>query len=152
MKGVNNLLYAYSPDVFEDEAQYLECYPGDDFVDILGMDDYHDFSEHGKVENVTKRLRIIVQLAKERGKVAALTETGVAGIPEEKWWTEKLLKHIKLDPVASQIAWILVWRNDRLDHHFAPYPNHPSAPDFIRFCDDPMIIMENQLPDIYQLD
>ncbi|NJC28234.1 glycoside hydrolase family 26 protein [Neolewinella antarctica] len=152
VKGLDNLLYAYSPDVFRDEAHFLECYPGDAYVDILGVDNYYDFSVRGNVEDVAKRLRTVVELANEKGKVAALTETGVSGIPEDKWWTEKLLKQIKTDPIASQIAWVLVWRNSRLDHHYAPYPGHPSAPDFIEFCNDPVIIMEDRLPKIYELD
>ena len=41
-KGVHNFLYAYSPNNFEDvtEANYLERYPGDAFVDVLGFDTY----------------------------------------------------------------------------------------------------------------
>lgn len=154
-KGVHNLLYCYSPDIFRDKAHYLECYPGDDFVDILGFDDYHDVQPGHDPAMLTKRLRMVVELAEEKGKVAALTETGLEGIPEERWWTDLLLRYIKEDPVSARIAWLLVWRNanhehDRSGHHYAPYPGHPSVPNFLEFCNDPVIVMEHKLPGLYR--
>ncbi|GJM32822.1 MAG: mannan endo-1,4-beta-mannosidase [Saprospiraceae bacterium] len=151
VKGLHNLLYCYSPDIFEDKAHYLECYPGDEWVDILGLDDYHDLSENGTSDDLVKRLRLLVELANEKGKVAALTETGQEGITENTWWTQRLLNPIKNDPVASGIAWILVWRNSRVSHHFGPYPGHTCAPDFIEFSKDPMMLFENQLPKMYRI-
>ena len=157
VKGVHNLLYCYSPDIFRDKEHYLECYPGDDYVDILGIDDYHDVNPENDPAMLTKRLRMVVEMAEERGKVAALTETGLEAIPEARWWTDHLLKYIKADPVASRIAWVLVWRNannehDRPNHHYAPYPGHASAPNFKEFCNDPVILMEGKLPKMYKLE
>ena len=151
-KGLHNLLYAYSPDIFEDKAHYLERYPGDEYVDILGFDDYHDVGKGGKIEDLTRRLRMVVELAEEKDKVAALTETGFEAIPNDTWWTNTLLKHIKSDPIASRISWVLVWRNARKSHHYAPYPNHNSAENFIKFSKDPIMIFEGNLPSIYRLD
>ena len=151
-KKVNNLLYSYSPDVFKDKAHYLECYPGDEFVDVLGLDDYHDVNPQNDPTELTRRLRLLVEMAEEKGKVAAMTETGFEAIPEKDWWTNHLLEHIATDSVAQKIAWILVWRNDRADHHYAPYPDHLSAPDFIQFTKDPIIMMRNQLPKMYEIE
>ena len=39
-KNVHNLLYAYSPSETKNEAEYLERYPGDEYVDIVGYDCY----------------------------------------------------------------------------------------------------------------
>jgi len=150
-KGLDNLLYAYSPDIFKDEAHYLECYPGDDWVDILGLDDYHDVGLSGNIEHLTERLQTVVKLAEERGKVAALTETGFETIPDETWWTEKLLKGIKSDPEAKKIAWVLLWRNGRPDHHYCPYPKHSSAADFIKFSNDTVMLFADNLPEVYKL-
>ena len=151
VKKVHNLLYCYSPDVFVDQAHYLECYPGDDYVDILGLDDYHDVNPKHDASELTNRLKILVAIAEERNKVAALTETGLETIYESDWWTNRLLKHIKADPTASRIAWMLVWRNDQATHHYAPYPGHDSEEDFKKFSRDPLILMENRLPDLYNL-
>ncbi len=149
-KGLHNLLYCYSPDVFEDKNHYLECYPGDEWVDILGLDDYHDLGEDGDSGKLVERLRMLVELAQEKGKVAALTETGQNGITENDWWTQRLLEPIKGDPLASQIAWILVWRNARTSHHYGPYPGHSSAPDFVKFSKDPTMFFDKELPKMYR--
>ena len=151
VKGLHNILWAYSPDVFQDKTHYLECYPGDEYVDILGLDDYHDFSEHGEVSDLIERLRMLVELAQERNKVAALTETGLEKIPIDNWWTEHLLAAIKKDPVATQIAWVLVWRNARHSHHYGPHPDHNSALDFVGFSRDPIMIFQDNIPKIYRL-
>lgn len=150
-KAVHNLLYCYSTDVFKDKEHYLECYPGDEYVDILGFDDYRDVKPENDPAELTRQLRLLVEMAGERGKVAALTETGLEGIPEANWWTDRLLRHIKADPAAARIAWVLVWRNARPSHHYAPYPGHPSAANFLEFCRDPLIMMEGQLPKLYKL-
>ena len=150
-KGLNNILYAYSPDIFKDEAHYLECYPGDEWVDILGLDDYHDVGLSGHIEHLTERLRTVVKLAEEKDKVAALTETGFESIPQATWWTDKLLDGIKRDTLARKIAWVLVWRNDRPDHHYAPYPQHISAANFVKFSEDPIMLFEDELPELYKL-
>ncbi len=39
-KNVHNLLYAYSPSETKDETEFLERYPGDEYVDIVGYDCY----------------------------------------------------------------------------------------------------------------
>ncbi len=150
-KKLHNILYAYSPDIFKDEAHYLERYPGDEWVDILGLDDYHDVGLSGNIEHLTERLGTVARLAEERDKVAALTETGFEAIPHATWWTDKLLDGIKKDSMARKIAWVLVWRNDRPDHHYAPYPRHGSAANFIKFSEDPIMVFEDNLPEVYKL-
>lgn len=150
-KGLHNILYAYSPDIFKDEAHYLQCYPGDEWVDVLGLDDYHDVGLKGDIAQLTERLRTLVKIAEERGKVAALTETGFEAIPHKTWWTDKLLDGIKRDPDARKIAWVLIWRNDRPDHHYAPYPKHESADNFVKFSEDSLIMFADKLPEIYKL-
>ncbi len=150
-KQLHNLLYCYSTDIFKDKADYLEFYPGDDYVDIMGMDDYHDLSVKGKSEDMVRRLRLLVEMAEQRGKVAAFSETGQEAIPDEKWWTERLLNPIKSDPVASRIAYLMIWRNARKDHHYGPYPNHSSTADFLTFSKDNWLVFEGRIPDMYRL-
>jgi len=117
----------------------------------LGLDDYHDVGDSGDIKNLTNRLSMVVKMAESRGKVAALTETGYEAIPDQNWWTDKLLNAIKSDPEAKKIAWLLVWRNDRPTHHYAPYPDHISASNFIDFSNDPIMLFEDKLPDLYSL-
>ncbi|WP_094551823.1 glycoside hydrolase family 26 protein [Rubricoccus marinus] len=155
-KEVHNLLYAYSTDVFDSREEYLERYPGDNIIDILGFDDYHSVKTVASRDTFAMRLRTVGELATERGKLAALTETGVETVPDSMWWTNVLLPAIKTDAMTRRIAYALVWRNanpdgDRADHFYAPFPGHPSAPDFVRFYQDDFVLFEDELPDLYTL-
>ncbi|WP_278021574.1 glycoside hydrolase family 26 protein [Flavobacterium ginsengisoli] len=150
--GVHNFIYAFSPDNrFNSESEYLERYPGDEFVDILGMDDYADFGRDGKydLEAGLKKLKIFSDLAVKRKKVVAFTETGLESIPNENWWTEVLLKTLKSENL--QLAYVLVWRNDTTSptHYYAPFPEQISETDFIKFYNDPFTLFEKDLKDIY---
>ena len=96
-----------------------------------------------------------VEEAEARGKIPALTETGLETVPHPQWWTGTLLRAITADPVGRRIAWVLVWRNanrarENRDHYYAPYPGHPSVADFRRFRDDPLVLFEDELPDLYR--
>ncbi len=152
-KGLHNLLYAYSTDVFSDEADYLEHYPGHEYVDILGYDDYQALRADESVPLMTTRLATLVAMAEESGKVAALTETGLEGVSVPNWWTGRLLKAIESDSLSRRISYALVWRNanevDIPGHHYGPYAGHPSAPDFVQFAADPFVLLLDELPDLY---
>jgi mannan endo-1,4-beta-mannosidase len=150
VKGVHNLLYAYSPDKFQSLEEYLEYYPGDEYVDILGVDDYSIGRPGGDVETTAWRLRTVTRLAAERNKVAAMTETGSDRIPDPEWWTGRLLKALDADEETRRVAWVLVWRNAHKGHHHAPYPGHPSAADFVEFYNSPLIVFADGLPDMYR--
>ncbi|SVA00741.1 uncharacterized protein METZ01_LOCUS53595 [marine metagenome] len=39
--------------------------------------------------------------------------------------------------------------NSTIEHHFAPYPGHSSAANFIDFYDDPMTYFLGELQQIY---
>lgn len=147
-KGLHNLIWCYSPDIIESEEHYLDYYPGDEYVDVLGLDDYHDLGRLGRASELTRRLRIVVALAEAKGKLAALTETGNEGVKHKKWWTEKLWSSISADPIASRIAWVLVWRNANHKHHFGPYPDHPSADDFRAFTAKKEVLLLDDLQQI----
>ncbi|UCG85435.1 MAG: beta-mannosidase [Gemmatimonadota bacterium] len=153
-KGLHNLLWAYSTDVFTDEAHYLEHYPGHEYVDVLGYDDYRALSTEESVPLMTARLKTLVELAEESGKLPALTETGLEGVGVPNWWTGRLLEAIETDSASRRISYALVWRNaneaDIPGHHFGPYAGHPSAPDFVQFAEDPFVLLLDELPDLYR--
>jgi mannan endo-1,4-beta-mannosidase len=154
-KGVHNLLWAISPSEVNTADEYLERYPGDEYVDIMGLNDYESFKEPYAVETAVKRIHIVVSLAEARGKIAALTETGYEMIPDPAWWTATLLNVLDHDQLTRKLAWVLVWRNanaheDRPNHYYAPYPGHPSANDFNEFYNCPLILFEDGLTDLYK--
>ncbi len=158
LRSCTNLLFCYSPDIFRTRDRYMERFPGVEYVDVLGFDNYHDLRTEEGVPLAVEQMRIVVELAREMDKVAALTETGYNMIPQADWWTRNMLDPIKNDPVARNMAWVLVWRNEnwmrdgRYVHHFAPYPGHPSLPDFMKFKADPFTAFLGDLPDMYVAD
>lgn len=95
VRGLHNVLYAYSPDrsridmssAATCEAGYLYAYPGDDYVDVLGFDDYWDIAPaeakaeqpHERHDDLITMLTVVGRLARERGKLAAATEVGSPG-------------------------------------------------------------------------
>ena len=150
--NVHNLLYAYSPDNFDNKSEYLDRYPGDDYVDIIGHDWYSRGSiTGGQLDDLLQDIRDIVEIAAERQKISALTETGREALDVIDWFTRVLLNPIKNDSIARNVAYAAVWRNANVTHHYAPYPGHPSVPDFLEFFDDPFTMFESDLPDMYQV-
>ena len=150
--GVHNLVYAFSPDCrFDTEAEFLERYPGDGWVDLVGFDDYADFGrDRYDLVAGLRKLTVVSDYAKRHGKVAAFTETGLESIPNPTWYTETLLKTLKSP--GLELSYVMVWRNDQRSptHYYAPFPGHSSAPDFQRFYDDPFTIFQKDLRSIYR--
>lgn len=127
--NVHNLLYTYSPNTLETEDTYLRYYPGDDYVDILGIDIY-DFNNAANFsKSIKKGLSILRKIAEEKKMPYAFTETGLEKIPTKNWYTEVLYPSIK----DSGIAWILFWRNANTGHHYMPFKGHSAEEDFIKF-------------------
>jgi len=161
-KNIHNVLYAFSPDRSsmrepDNTTEYLYAYPGDNYVDIIGLDNYYDLGSHWnqaplheQAESFVKSLETIVLLADERNKIPALTETGLDKLHIAEWWTEMLLAGIETNEVTSRIAYVLVWRNANTEHFHVPYPGQASATDFIKFYNDPRTVFNADLPDIYE--
>ena len=150
-KGVHNLLYAYSTDNFPNEKDYLERFPDDNFVDIVGFDTYHrnaPTSNEQFISNLHRMLTTVENYAKNHDKIVAITETGLEQLTEANWWTNVLLKGLE----GHQLSYVLVWRNGRPNHYYAPYVNQKSAEDFKVFVNNPKIILQNkvQLNNLYR--
>ena len=143
VKGVHQYLYAYSPDRVKNKEEYFERYPGDDYVDILALDNYLRGENPEETEEIPVRLRLIVNEASDRRKVAALSETGLEGVVDPEWFTRVILNPINDDPIARRIAYLLVWRNHSDTHHFAPYPGHKAETNFVKFFQDPYTLFGN---------
>lgn len=139
--GIDNIVWAYSPDRCETAEKYMERYPGDDYVDILGADVYHFGGEEGTEEYIRdaeSTIATAVAEAAARGKTAAFTETGCESIVIPDWYTRVLLPLIGKYPVA----YVTVWRNahNNEKHFYAPYPGHPAQDDFKKFHDNPTTV------------
>jgi len=153
-KGVDNLLYAYSPNgsLGGDKAKYLEAYPGDNYVDIFGYDAYQSEPQARQSDaawrsQTVRDLEMVTKLAGEHGKVAAFTEFGLnndrviqpSGNENTQFFSE-LLGAIKGSDAASQLAYMMTWANWGVDENgkfqsYTPWPGHEMEGDFKKFLD-----------------
>ncbi len=160
-QGIHHLLYAFSPDrsrldLSKGAEAYYYGYPGDEYVDIIGLDNYWDVG-HAKnkktleqqEKDLIQSLSLIHKIATEKNKVAALTETGHSGLKERDWFTQRILKPLK-ENTDLNIAWVLVWRNRHKNHFYSPPKDHPAAHDFQVFFDDPHTLFEKDLRKVYK--
>lgn len=137
-KGVDNVLYAYSPGGGVSAEEYMERYPGDMYTDLLGFDYYQMNGAEGTdsycaVMNNT--LTYLAAFGKERRKPIAVTETGLEALPVENWWTNVLYPILEKYPVS----YVLLWRNarEKPNHYYAPYPGQLTEKDFVEFYNHP---------------
>lgn len=140
-KNVHNLLYAYSAADYKDAAHFLERYPGDDYVDVIGTDAYQYNSSEGFQQVLHQRLSILQQIAKERHKIPALTEAGYERVPAADWWTGTLWPAIR----NYKLSWVLMWRNGRPDHYYVPWPGQVSEADFKKFRAEPGTLFQQDV-------
>jgi mannan endo-1,4-beta-mannosidase len=162
VKGVHNLLYSFSPNgSFDgDPARYLETYPGDQWVDVLGYDNYENSNaaedSSAYVATVVTDLEMVVDLARERGKIPAFTEFGRNGDRTIKpsgnkslhYYTE-LLQGLRASEKAGSVAWMLTWANFGSGQIYVPYAGHEMASDFQALYDDPGSVFASQTGDPY---
>lgn len=143
-KGVHNMLYVYSPNgPLTTEDEYLVRYPGDEYVDILAFDYYDDYNEYPATSdgsfftNLETTCQVVAAVAEEKGKIAAISETGVRVMKADGSDNEGLL--IKGNPVSkeasgtnwyskvSEIAqnnnmpYYLIWANFSDTNFYVPY-------------------------------
>lgn len=154
-KQVHNVLFAYSPDFFKDEEQYMRNYPGDDYVDILGLDYYYRPENLDKITtDLPIKLGLVAKMAAQHQKIAAFTETGFEAIPNENWWTGMFLSQLQAATTEAGIAYVMLWRNayksSKPNHYYVPYPGQQSAKNFIEFSRNEQILFQDKLPNLYK--
>jgi hypothetical protein len=148
-KNIHHLLYAYNTDRFDSEFAYLEKYPGDDWVDILGFDIYQGYNiiQNEKFASEFDRtLTLIEDIAAEKNKIPALTEFGYNGLPDSSWWTGVFLKTM----ASHKIAYAMAWRNAGAKKYgtfefYVPYPGQASANDFIKFRGSGKVLFQEEV-------
>ncbi len=146
-KGIHNVIYAISPQmdaVYKDtEERLLFRWPGDEWVDFLGMDCYHGRNRAAFESNV----KAIVGLSAKLGKPVGVTETGLENNHTSDYWTHDVLPALK----GRHCSMVVAWRNESTRHAFGPYPSDASAADFKLFFQDPWTLFEQDLPDMYTM-
>ena len=151
-RGVHNVLWAYSPSKPVTVAKYLKRYPGDNYVDVIGFDRYGDADSGPKfAQSVLDDARLVVTLAEERGKIAAITESGERkGFANTRLsdWFSRVWLQLENDTLAKKIAYVLTWNSPK----YSAFENGTNAHlynDFINFYNSPFTWFEDDLPDLY---
>ena len=154
VKGVRNFIYAISPQMDANygdgvKSRLLHRWPGDDYVDFIGMDCYHWDNKNAFKSNLTA----MSALSREKKKPCGVTETGPEGFNWNDYWTNHILECAK----GQRVSMIVMWRNkyvgtNESDRHFySVYPGHPSEDDFRTFYNDPSTFFSRDLPDMYSM-
>jgi len=174
-KGVHNFLYAYSPNNFTQatEANYLERYPGDAYVDVLGFDAYGPAENNVEwFNNVIDNAALVVRLAEARGKIPVISEIGIqapaieAGKYDNQWY-RKLITCLKANQEARNIAFLLTWRNapdgvlnadgKKVPHYWVPTNreeniNNGTLEDFSEFYKDDFTAFNRDISNVYTIE
>ena len=142
-RKVRNLLIAYSTDKFTSKEHYLERYPGNDFVDLVGFDIYHRNAPASNEQfkaDLGRMVNTLQEVATENDKLCAITEMGLEKITEVNWWTNIVLPVVQ----DSKLSYFLVWRNGRPDHYYAPYQGQQSTADFMKMISTDKVWLEKK--------
>jgi mannan endo-1,4-beta-mannosidase len=150
VKNVHNLLYAFNTDKFYSKEEYMERYPGNDWVDVIGFDYYQrdkgDKANEQFVLDIGKMLSTLEDIAADANKIPALTEFGFGTLPDSTWWTSTFLRAIK----PHRISYVLAWRNagykgNNNYEYYVPFKGQASAPDFRFFYDDEKTLFQKDI-------
>lgn len=141
VKKLHNLLIVYSAADFENEADFMLRYPGDNYTDFIGFDNYCYKNVADYQKKLDMRLGIIGSLAAKTHKLPCLPETGYEQIPQADWWTKVLLPTL----AKHKISYAMAWRNGRADHYYVPYSGQVSEQDFKKFYADGRMIFEDRI-------
>ncbi|MEM6830894.1 MAG: beta-mannosidase, partial [Bacteroidota bacterium] len=93
------------------------------------------------VHLLENNLTILREIATEKNKLYAFTETGLERIEKPGWFNESLYPAIE----NSGIAWVLFWRNANKKHHYVPFKGHIAEEDFQLFSARPKTFLLNDL-------
>lgn len=140
----DNVLFGWSPNWEADESYY----PGDDYVDIVGIDYYQ-----ATKSALSQSLKDLTVFAGQHNKVAALTETGDQGyvLDNPDFWTDDILSVIEEGGSDIRLAWVLGWFNAPWDNSqsnlFIPNSNsnQEAKDDFIAFKNSDNVLFQEEV-------
>ena len=137
-RGFFNLLWSYSPNLDGQwtEEHFMERYPGNDRVTLIGEDAYQWGTEADFVKQVSADLDFLSDFAHKNSKLFALTECGLKNMPDSTWYTRVLWPVMERYP----LCYFLLWRNSTQEY-FGPVPGEPTAADFHKLVASDRVLM-----------
>ena len=126
---------------------FLFRWPGDDYVDFIGMDCYQGINNNVFVNN----LKVLSALSESKKKPAGVTETGVEGFKVEDYW----ITNIAAPMAGRKMSLLVTWRNKydpigQGNHFFSVFPGHVSVPSFLTLYERSDTFFCQDLPPMYK--
>lgn len=137
-KSVHNLIWVYSP---QHEGTFTDYYPGDDYVDVIGVDRYTTTST-GAVD-LMSYYEAGYDEANTRSKIFAITEgviDFVVSSPVADFWEDGFIDPILANNKAKNASYILVWSNTA-SNRFGPGYGQSDADSFSRIVQDGDVLL-----------
>ena len=105
--NLNNLIWVWGPNIGQDAFE--NYYPGDEYVDIVGLDGYVDIIDWDQRSNLTEDLDNILNLS--RNNMASFTELG--WLPDLNW----------IQNQRPEFLWFLCWWTHITDNNSETWIN-----------------------------
>jgi mannan endo-1,4-beta-mannosidase len=147
-RGVHNFIYASSPAMNSEqtESDFTYRWPGDDYVDFMGMDCYVGLNNNKFLNN----LKLLKKVSEEKLKPAGVTEIGVEHFSAEDYW----IKNIAAPMANRKMSMLVTWTNEYSPmgqdrNYFSVFPGHPSEGSFREMYSRPDTFFCEDLPDMY---
>jgi mannan endo-1,4-beta-mannosidase len=150
----NTVLFCWSPNSPVNSTILANYYPGDAYVDVLGLDMYEITADPFR-----QYMGAIVDYAQAHDKIAVLSETGYRndtgnGEAATNYWNDTVLPAIVNDPSgkALKIAWVLTWINSSWSHPYVPHVASTSVAkqSFINFKNSQHVMFSDEIENLYE--
>lgn len=148
-KRVNNLIWVFSLDKMRTEKEFNSRYPGNKYVDVIGYEKYHYWTEKESDKECIERFRkefsdgldVLTIVSKKHKKIPAVTELGFAGGVPSNFWTYCIEETLK----GRQISYLFIWSNsnDNKNNIFGPYSESRDSRDFRNLVNNRRVLLLN---------
>lgn len=153
-KRIHHFIYAISPqmDGVQPKEDILFRWPGDDYVDFIGMDCYHGAYTDAFRNNLTN----MEAISEEKNKPFGVTETGLEGLWHNgQVYTDYWKREIHEPLMESKASLVVLWRNEydpekKRTHYFGPFKGHESEKSFMEFFNNEKTLFSSDLPEMYK--
>jgi mannan endo-1,4-beta-mannosidase len=149
-RGVHTFIYAISPAMNgqQTEGDFLFRWPGDDYVDFMGMDCYQGINNNVFLNN----LKLLKKVSEEKIKPAGVTEIGVKGFRNDNYWIENIAAPMAGRKMSMLVTWSNKYDPLELDNvYYSVYPGHPSEESFREMYARPDTYFCQDIPDMYKM-
>ena len=150
-RGVHSFIYAISPAIntkATSESEILVRWPGDDYVDFIGIDCYMGINNTVFVNN----LKLLKSVSDAKQKPAGVTEIGVKNFQATDYWTTNIAAPMAGRKMSMLVTWSTEYDPMETGRpYYSVYPGHPSEESFRTLYERSDTYFCQDLPDMYTM-